>query len=501
MKRVNIYISMGSIGLALLTGLIGWYTHNFYMLGVTTFLLFFNNVFYAFQVIRERILFLLFQIIFFTFLLARPILGTLHQTEWYSAAEQAEENVRFALLIVILALLGMYVGANLANRIHAILESREAKESPTISKTINEKMKNWNRNLSLIALIMFYTTIPFFFGQELEKLIFMRGREYIDYYSQFQSRLPSLFFTISSFMKYSLCLFLATFPTRRRAVLPLILLGISAIPALLIGERNPIVLNAVFIFVYFCIRELLENKGKWVGKIEKRLAIISVPIASIALSIYGNLRGGGDILKEKNPFILLEKFFLEQGVSFDILSIAYGYRFNLPQREEINYTFGAIIDYFQYGRIGQWLLGTTPMPDGNNIIRATQGNSLSHHLAYVTRKESYFEGMGYGSSYILEAWLDYGYIGVFIVNILLGMLLIYALYWFQKNNLVRTIILVSLLTIFLIPRAETSSWIMFLFTIQFWLCVGACYLGTLICVKSKLLQSILTKLHLYPKKV
>lgn len=39
-------------------------------------------------------------------------------------------------------------------------------------------------------------------------------------------------------------------------------------------------------------------------------------------------------------------------------------------------------------------------------------NSLAHNLAYVYRKDEYLAGNGNGSSYLLEIFADYGYIGV-----------------------------------------------------------------------------------------
>ena len=72
-----------------------------------------------------------------------------------------------------------------------------------------------------------------------------------------------------------------------------------------------------------------------------------------------------------------------------------------------------------------------------------------------------------------------------------------AVYWFGKKVLASTIILVSLTTFFLIPRAEATGWLTFIITVQFWVCIAACYLGAYICTKSTFIRRILSKLHIY----
>ena len=71
-----------------------------------------------------------------------------------------------------------------------------------------------------------------------------------------------------------------------------------------------------------------------------------------------------------------------------------------------------------------------------------------------------------------------------------------AVYWFGKKVLASTIILVSLTTFFLIPRAEATGWLTFIITAQFWVCIAACYLGAYICTKSTFIRRILSKFQL-----
>ena len=86
-------------------------------------------------------------------------------------------------------------------------------------------------------------------------------------------------------MKYSLCVFLATFPSKKRAFTPLFLFELSAIPELLIGVRNPIMLNSIFIFLYYIMRDIYEKRQKWIGKIEKVILVISIPTSLIFMTV------------------------------------------------------------------------------------------------------------------------------------------------------------------------------------------------------------------------
>ena len=89
---------------------------------------------------------------------------------------------------------------------------------------------------------------------------------------------------------YSLCLYLSTFPSKKQSLLPLLLYGGSAIPALIVGVRNPIILNCMFIFLYYFIRDTLNDKEKWIGKFEKIVLIVSIPVSYTHLYYYRQIK-------------------------------------------------------------------------------------------------------------------------------------------------------------------------------------------------------------------
>ena len=85
---------------------------------------------------------------------------------------------------------------------------------------------------------------------------------------------------------------------------------------------------------------------------------------------------------------------------------------------------------------------------------------------------------------MLENYVDWGFAGVIIFSLVLGMFLILFSLFLKKNNtLLRTIVLVAILGLFFIPRAEATDWIAFLVYIQFWALIIAVYLIAGLCTR------------------
>lgn len=460
---------------------------NVFLIGI--FIIFINNIIGAIKHRETRCIFLIFHITFFTFCLGHPLIGMFTGEEWWNYSAQAQENVWFALFLLLISLGALQLGVLIAEQTYKIrFKKKEKKRIKSDSVFV--------QNLQFVALCMYILTMFFFLIQEVEPLLAIKPGHYLEYYSNFQSQLPNVFHTIASFMRYSLCIFLATLPSKKKAFIPLAIFELSAVPSLLLGVRNPIMLNSIFILLYYLLRDILRDEKKWVGRFEKWTIGIMTPIVLVFMGLYSFVREG-NLTQINNPFKLFLDFFKGQGVTFDAMTIAYGYRAGIENLEPKNYTFGGFIDYILHGTIGQKVFGTTALPSGNNEINGLQSNNFSHNFSYISFKEEYLEGRGRGSSYMMENYFDFGFIGVILFSLVLGAVMIMAVRWFGKKVLASTIILVSLTTFFFIPRAEATGWLTFIITAQFWVCIAACYLGAYICTKSTFIRKILSKLHIY----
>ncbi len=472
----TVYMECGMLGIGIVIWMLAYFCSDFNLAIAGITVAFLANLTYSIKHFREQFVFFFMQISIFTFLISRPMIGWLSGMDWWNNASQAEENVWFALSLLIVTETALFLG----NLLTVYLVKKNS------NRIYNSYLEGMTAELRFISQVIFYITMLFYLVEQLEPLFVIGIGNYLSYYTDFTSQLPGIIHTIASFMKYSLCIFLATLPSKRSAMLSLILYVLSTIPSLLIGVRNPFILSLLFCLVYFLLRDYLCDSKRWVGKCEKILIFIGTPVLLVFFTVYASFRSGLDV-KVGNVFSSILDFFYGQGVSFDVLCIGYGYMLGLKILCPCNYTFGGIIDYLYRGTIGQKLFNTQPLTSYNSVFNAKNSNSLSHALSYLSLKDDYLAGRGRGSSYLLEVMTDFGWIGVIVFSLLLGSLLILMVYSFGRKILLSTLILACLQNIFFMPRAEATSWLTFIVTLQFWCCVAGCYLGAFIFNKWKII--------------
>jgi len=434
----------------------------------STVVMFCFNIYYSIKNRRKNFVILIFNIVFFVFLLARPVIDVFTGHKWYLFSRETDF---FSMFVILIGLTGLRLGIEL----NECLDKRTKITFFTTNKFKNTKPKEeFIQNLRFVSLCFYVITMIVYCLIQGEKLLYMNGRSYEELYL-FQSKLPFYIHTLGSMAKYVLCLFLSTKPSKKMAFIPLAVFVLSGVPLFLIGSRSQIVLNILFVLSYYLIRDALQDDCKWFGKTEKYIIAIGLPIGILLLGLMEYIRS--DVNNTLNVIELAKDFLYKQGTSFTVLGRAYDAIPYLPDVIEKNYTFGSIIDYFKHGTISQKLFGAMSLGNGNSELIAVYGHSFAHSMSYVAHPE-YLSGHGYGSSYLLETFVDWGYMGVFIFNVILGMFFSKIVDLTKKNILCCTIVLVSLTNLFFIPRADASSWIAFIFTIQFWLVILACYIGT-----------------------
>lgn len=457
---------------------LGYALNDFNIFLIAAMSIWLGNIVFSLEALNRRFYFLMFEVTFFVFLLSRPFISFCRGDVWWKL--YGEKHVWFALEVIVISQVSLMVGAwfieewRVSKKLRTDKLTYELRESPESQ----EKLKN----IQIVSQIVFYITAIFYYVQEAEKLLATWNKGYLSYYTDFEAQLPFWFYTLASFMKISFCVYLATWPQKRKTIIPIGIYLLSAVPSLLIGMRNPLMLNAIFVFLYYVLRNIFDKKEKWIGKFEKTLFVIGIPSSLVFMTVYSYIRSGLQVGSRGigNLFI---GFFYGQGVTFDVLAIAHRCIPFLPDRSIRNYTFGEIIDYFLHGSIGQRLFGTQPLDSGNTIQNALESNSFAHNMSYIDLGKEYLEGRGWGSSYLVEVYTDYGYIGVIVFSIILGIILIYAIDFLHKSILCATITFMSLQSIFFIPRAEATGWLSFLFTAQFWLAIIFIYILSLLCIK------------------
>ena len=112
---------------------------------------------------------------------------------------------------------------------------------------------------------------------------------------------------------------------------------------------------------------------------------------------------------------LVRDFLYSQGVSSDILRIIVQRSYDIPT-QSVPYSFGSLANYFSNNLITRAIFNTELIRE-HTIQRAISGASLGSTLAYLEYPITYLRGVGMGSSYVAELFVDFSYLGLIIGNL------------------------------------------------------------------------------------
>lgn len=456
-------------GLSLLAAAVcyclGFPGRNLSVLMIGSFLIWVGSVFFCLQNLKSRMILLAFEIAMFAFLIVTPVTDILTGSIMWSEYEPA--SALFAIISIGVSLFFLYVGGILVECMIPF-QSAEPKNSCAPAGTDPHVFR-------MVSLCLYLFCMVFFLIQRVDILQFMQGKIYREYFLDYTPSYPGFVYTLATMMPFALCIHLSTFPKKLPAFLCLLLYVISALPNFLIGMRNPLTLALIFSFLYYALRDQRSDSQKWIGKAECRLTLAAIPVLLLLFSIMYTARNHQT--GNQNLFLTLISAF-STFCCFDNLCMAHSYLPMMPDTLRW-YTIGPIIDNVSRSRIGQLLFHTTPFPAGNNAVRALEGHNFGHMLSYLAIPE-YFQGNGTGTYYIAETYCDFGWLGVILFSFLLGAFLIWFPRGMQKSWLVKSILLISLTNLLMVPRDNATAWLSFLFEVHFWFAVAACVLGSLI---------------------
>jgi oligosaccharide repeat unit polymerase len=241
---------------------------------------------------------------------------------------------------------------------------------------------------------------------------------------------------------------------------------LTTIPMLIIGSRGDFVLSALFLVLYYFLRNHLDGKGSWIGRLEKGVFAVGLPLGIIAMGMMAYLRSNLQ-MASTSPLDVIVSSIYSQGVSYEVLGRGYNFEGYIGKLGFRGYSFGSVTDYILSGPFGRFFLGNEALPEINSIRTAVEGHSFSHALSYHAHY-AYLEGQGWGSSYLLELNQDFGMLGVAVFSLLFGALLGSFPWLLTRGWLSGTIVLAMCTIIFHMPRGAAAEWAFFLITPQFW---------------------------------
>lgn len=440
-------------------------------------LLFLANVMYGFLQLRERLLFLFLHFGIALFLLSRPFISVLcnHPDWWLLSSPETTMFALNALYLSMACLLGATALCGAVRSFHAQVCGREKHKVSKIRCLAGiiqrPQMFDKVRYLRIAALACYIICALGAFYAGALKLSYMDGRVYTDFYlADSSSYTPWIVSTLEAMAPFMLCAYLATMPRRRGAVACLVVYVATTLPMLMIGSRSDFVIAFLFAALYFVFRAVTDKNEIWISRRLIIACCVAAPIGIAAMGIMDYLRAGAETNLDFSGLIVDALY--KQGVSFTILGRAYDVN---DQIQELGFRFfsmGGLIDTFTQGFIGQTFFGFTQLPTTNSYELATQGWSYAHAMSFFAHK-NYLGGEGYGSSYLLELFADFGYGGIAVGSLILGSGLFALSRSLGRGWFWGTCALTAASRVFHMPRGYYDEWISYLWSTRFLLAIAA----------------------------
>lgn len=449
------------LGLAsIILFLIGLATKDVGMLSLAAFSAWGMAIFGALSKENRNLIYIFFLITFFIFLLSRVMVRWLRFSEVYQPFSYEVMVMIYGCITI--SLFGLTSGDALSHvRFGFGKKSYENVFEDEAHLARNDKINHaLIRQLSGIATVVsgFATLLSV-----IERIAFWRITGYGgDLRTSFSSTLPEIVLRMSYVYVMLFCIYLATLPEKRKCM-PIIgqYVFVNAL-RMFYGSRADFVVGLMFIFVYFTIRDRLNksnnevNETVWIGRGEKLFTLISIPLLIILIVFVGNYRR--HVGFEFNSFFnTLGDFFESQGTSINVIGYTNVYKDQFTQPKFL-YLFDRTYEFLTTNPIAQ-IVTHRHSYSANTIERARYGTSLGMTLYYNINQASYLAGNGSGTSYVAEAWLGYGYVGLFIANFFLQRIMNYLNKHRFDSFIPSVVVLIYLQSLFFMPRGGFDSFV------------------------------------------
>lgn len=445
---VVVIISLGA--------LVGGFIGSGHVIWVSILAIYAVLVWYTVRSGDSTIIYIGFLITFFTFLLGKygfqAVVGRL---------DPMLENSIFVKesIYVYLSLISLFIGYNVFRKKRRITDS-------IIGSGALETYINSTRMIGIYAKYFFLFCVIFSFIVNVD----IASRTFGTIYglNTISSRMPFVVQKIAQMSGMFYWIFLSTLPDSKKAKLPTILFILNTALTLLTGARGTTVRDVMAVGLYYYFRHKskakLNDNTVWVSKTMKIIIIVMVPVMIVFLGLFAHIRLG-EGLQFSGFFKGLQMFFDQQGGSVDVIGRAiYCQDRNLLPSTNISYTFGPVINLFRNGIFGR-LLGLQVVSSGEQTAAlAMQGNNLGATVTYIMAQAYYNIGGGFGTCYIAELAVDFGYVGVIAFNLFLGWLLNNVNYFISRKWWLNAVGLLIIRDILYMPRDFALSFISSIFS-------------------------------------
>lgn len=396
---------------------------------------------------------LAFIVALFTFLMTRLVIPLFYtnayiEASWDNTIAFNISTYDFIYTSIFVALISVHVGYCCTQMVNTNLSF-----AIDYNKKEIKSVREMSRKL--------YNFTLFFAGLEvLEKAVFVWSHSYLEYYLNFSQSLPGIVYKLSTVYELVFYIFLATMPSKREAKPILISYLVFNTLTLLIGGRSSFILACMFLIIYFYLRNDLSPNDLWISKKNQRRLIFVIPGICMLMFLVMIIRGGTTDY-DTSILGLFFDFFFSQGSSMQVLGLTYEGRNSLPP-DQI-YSLGPLINVVNDNFIFH-LMGIGHHFKSQTVEIALHGHSLGNYLTYTYQTDRFFKGGGLGSSYIAEAWADFGYFGIVIWSFIYGFILAKVRTLCTKNIWITALAFMMMMSIIFAPRANAISFVSNLFS-------------------------------------
>lgn len=411
--------------------------------------------------IKNNIAYFCYLISFYVFLIGREVGFDYFSVEVYYKYLTGENN--FAYCCLLISLLGIGVG-------NFIYTSRTSQSN--VFKMDIKSDVHYIVYAQKITKYGYYFCYLFSIIVVAVQIIMVRKIGYLASYTDEASvsGVPGIVFYIGAFTPTIFCLFLATYPSKNSAILPIVLYEIYGVLTILAGKRYPFIAISMIILIYLVIRN--KSERGWITRKMIIAVIIALPLLLIFLSLYDSIRLGEEFTFTGILNTIIH-FFDEQGGSINVIK-----RVKYYENEIKDLTFCSFENTRSvlFENLIMRRFTGIEVFSGNSIERAMNGNSLMHRLSYYTYGNAYLSGRGVGSCYIAELFHDFSYIGIFIGSTFLGQILRMVSNMKFSNYIKDGIMLAIMYYILLAPRGNFDGFVGGVFSLYSLLGIFAVYI-------------------------
>lgn len=285
------------------------------------------------------------------------------------------------------------------------------------------KRNKRTKEIQRVAQIMAWITAVFALA---EKLIILKAQSDLSYVESYQTiiEVPVIIKIFNNMFEASVFIFFATLP-KKQAMWPLMIVYIVIMGILPTINGNRAQMGIIFLLVtcYLLVYSKINKK-----KFKFRWLLYTV-ICGVGLIcvfwIVGQMRDDATV-QGTSVFAMIEDVLDSLGGS-DSLIAGIIVNANKFPKSGIVYLFypvkATILDNPIMRLIIGFITGQMPVSYPQGMQYLLHNDSFSHWFSFICSPELYLAGSGSGSSYIAECYFAFGFWGVVVISVILGVVL------------------------------------------------------------------------------